>query len=94
MTTLTVRIPEDLNAVLEEFCKTDERSKSWFVKKALQNYLEDLEDQRLAQKLMKEREMDIKNGTAKTYTLEEVMASAGITREELDKAKFDFSDCD
>ena len=74
MSTLTVRIPDNLNEVLEKFCKADERSKSWFVKKALQTYLEDLEDYRAGIKALEEFERSDK----KTYSIEEVAKECGI----------------
>lgn len=40
MVTLTVRISDELNAAIEEFCKVEDRSKSWLIKKAIQEKLE------------------------------------------------------
>ena len=76
MTTLTVRIPDELAEILDKVARHEERSKAWFVKKALKNFLEDF----------------LKDG--KNYSMAEVMKEAGITREDLDRATFDFSDCD
>jgi predicted transcriptional regulator len=41
MATLTVRIPEELELVIKDFCSKEDRSKSWLIKKALQEKLED-----------------------------------------------------
>ena len=48
MTTLTVRITEDLDQILAEFCKEEDRSKSWFMKKALIEKIEEWRDARIA----------------------------------------------
>jgi RHH-type rel operon transcriptional repressor/antitoxin RelB len=41
---LSVRIPKDIEEKLEKIAKKTERSKSYFVNKALKQYFEDLED--------------------------------------------------
>ncbi len=53
MTTLTVRIPEELDKILQEFCKEEDRSKSWLLKKALREKLEDWQDLRTGLKALK-----------------------------------------
>ena len=54
MSTLTVRIPDELEKELQHICKEDDRSKSWFVKKALQEKIEDWHDLRAGLKALKE----------------------------------------
>jgi predicted transcriptional regulator len=48
MSTITARIPDDLNAALTEVAKQTERSKSHIILKAIQSYVlelqEDIED--------------------------------------------------
>ena len=44
MSTITVRIPDELNPLIEEFCKIEDRSKSWLVKKALEEKLKEWRD--------------------------------------------------
>lgn len=39
MSTITVRIPDELNSLIEEFCKAEDRSRSWLVKKSLEEKL-------------------------------------------------------
>lgn len=73
-TTLTVRIPDDLNQILEKFCAEEDRSKSWFLKKALKEKLEEWEDYKTGVKALKEHEAS----GGKTYSLEEVASEAGI----------------
>ena len=48
MTTLTFRVPDDLAEELEHLCEEQERSKSWFMKKALKEKLEEWRDVRIA----------------------------------------------
>jgi len=50
MTTLTVRIPDDLDKKISLFCKAEDRSKSWLIKKALQEKLQDWIDLQIAKK--------------------------------------------
>ncbi len=53
MTTVTFRIPDELNKILEELCKEEDRSKSWFMRKALEEKLEDWRDTRAGLKALK-----------------------------------------
>jgi predicted transcriptional regulator len=50
MTTVTFRIPDELNEILEELCRQEDRSKSWFMRKALEEKLEDWRDLMVAKK--------------------------------------------
>jgi len=90
MTTLSVRIPDDLNRALEEFCVTKERSKSWVLKKILQEKLEDWADYQAGAKAFREFEI----GDKKTYSIGEAMAKCGIGDDDINPKNFNFSDCD
>ena len=57
MTALSVRIPDELVLNLEKACKATERSKGYIVRKALESYLEDLQDHLVS--------VDIKKGYSK-----------------------------
>jgi len=46
MPTITVRVPDKLNLIIGKFCKAEDRSKSWLVKKALMEKLEEWQDMR------------------------------------------------
>jgi RHH-type rel operon transcriptional repressor/antitoxin RelB len=68
---LTVRVPKDVEERIEELAKLTHRSKSFYIREALNAYLEDLEDyyislERLAQK------------DAKRYTIEEAKEKLGL----------------
>ena len=41
---LSVRLPEEMEARITRLAESTQRSKSFFVKEALNNYLEDMED--------------------------------------------------
>jgi RHH-type rel operon transcriptional repressor/antitoxin RelB len=52
---LTVRLPADLERRLERLARTTGRSKSYYVREALLQYLEDLEDYHVALKRLEEQ---------------------------------------
>ncbi len=79
MTTLTVRIPEELDNLLQQFCKEEDRSKSWLLKKALQEKLEDWQDLRTGLKSLKEHR---KNPRLTSH--EALLKELGITKKDLE----------
>lgn len=66
--TLTVRLPEELQQRLDHLAIQTGRAKSFYVKEALEAYLEDLEDLLLANAVLER----VRSGKEKTYTLEDV----------------------
>ncbi len=48
MATLTVRVEDQLNRKLQRLAKETERPKSYFIKKALELYLQEYEDYQIA----------------------------------------------
>jgi predicted transcriptional regulator len=74
MSTITARIPDDLNAALTQVAKQTERSKSHIILKAVQNYVlelqEDIEDYNDAERILAQNNP--------TYSLEEVMKELGF----------------
>ena len=74
MSTITARIPDDLNAALTQVAKQTERSKSHIILKAIQNYVlelqEDIEDYNDAERILAQNNP--------TYSLEEVMKGLGF----------------
>ena len=74
MSTITARIPDDLNAALTQVAKQTERSKSHIILKAIQNYVlelqEDIEDYNNAVEVLARNEP--------TTPLEEVMKKLGF----------------
>ncbi len=51
---IAVRLPKDLEAELEKVAKETHRSKSYYIRRALQKYLEDREDYLAALAIVKE----------------------------------------
>ncbi len=74
MSTITARIPDDLNKALTEVAKLTERSRSYIVIKAIQNYVaeiqEDIEDYNEAIEALKDDSLPI--------PFEEVIRKLGI----------------
>jgi len=71
---LTVRLPEDIEARLNNLSKTTNRPKSFYVREALERSMEDIEDIYLAEKRLE----DIRAGKSKTVPLVEVMKRYGM----------------
>ena len=70
---LALRLPADIEARLEELARRTGRSKSYYVREAILEHLEELEELYLAESELEE----ILKG-AKTYRLEDVEAEIGL----------------
>ncbi len=71
---LAVRLPAEIEARLDNLAQTTGRTKSYYVREAILEHLDDLEDLYLA-----ERELaGIRAGRVKTIPLEEVMKQYGL----------------
>ncbi len=66
---LAIRLSDDIEARLSSLAKATGRTKTFYAREAILEYLEDLEDFYLAEK----RLADIQAGRTKTIPLEEVM---------------------
>ncbi|MDA3977608.1 DUF6290 family protein [Gallibacterium sp. AGMB14963] len=66
--TITVRLPDELQQRLEHLAMETGRAKSFYIKQALEAYLEDLEDLLLANATLER----VRSGKEKTYTLKDV----------------------
>lgn len=75
--TISLRLPEDLERRLNNLAKETHRTKTFYLQRALENFLEDREDYLLAL-AVKER---ISSGKEKLYTLEEVEKELGLKDE-------------
>lgn len=67
---LTLRIDKNMEDRLNNLCKKTNRTKSFYVKKAINNFLEDQEDYLMAIEVIKEKNQ--------TYTLEEAKKMLGL----------------
>ena len=70
---LAVRLPADIEKRLDRLAKRTGRAKSYYVREALLNHLDDLEDIYIAEKRLE----DIRAGRRHTIPLEEVMREHG-----------------
>ncbi len=70
----SVRLSEDSEKRLNILAKATGRSKAFYVRQAIENELDDMEDIYLAEKRLE----DIRSGKSKTIPLEEVMKRHGL----------------
>ncbi|MFC0308800.1 DUF6290 family protein [Gallibacterium trehalosifermentans] len=66
--TITVRLPDELQQRLDHLAMETGRAKSFYVKQALEIYLEDLEDLLLANATLER----VRSGKEKTYSLKDI----------------------
>jgi len=71
---LAVRISKELEARLNRLAQSADRSKSYYVKKALEKFLEDEEEKQIA---LKAYESFVKSGK-RVHSFEEVMKENGL----------------
>jgi len=71
---LAIRLPAEIEERLEKLAKTTGRTKTYYVRQAILEYLDDLEDLYLAE----QRLIDLRAGRSRTYTLEEVERDLGL----------------
>ncbi|MCS6785407.1 MAG: DUF6290 family protein [Thiobacillaceae bacterium] len=71
---LAVRLPPDVESRLDALARATGRSKSFYVRQAILEYLDDLEDLYLAE----QRLIDLRAGRSDTVPLEEVMRRYGL----------------
>ncbi len=71
---LAIRLPEEIESRLDHLAQVTGRSKSFYVREAILEHLDDLEDVYLAE----QRLIDVRTGRSRTYTLEEVERDLGL----------------
>jgi len=71
---ITVSLPEELEARLDELARRTGQTKEFYVREAILQYVEDLEDLALAEEELE----NIRAGRSRTFTLEEVMKKHGL----------------
>lgn len=71
---LAIRLPEEIESRLEALAKKTGRTKTYYARQAILEYMDDLEDYYLASSRM----LDIEQGREKTIPLEEVMRDYGM----------------
>ena len=71
---LAIRLPEEIEKRLEVLAKATGRTKTFYAREAILEYLDDLEDIYLAEKRLE----DIRAGRTQTVPLEEMMTRYGM----------------
>ncbi|MDR3554038.1 MAG: DUF6290 family protein [Syntrophobacteraceae bacterium] len=71
---LAIRLPEEIEKRLEALAKATGRSKTFYVRQAILEHPDDLEDLYLAE----QRLIDIRAGKSKTIPLEEIIRRYGL----------------
>ncbi len=74
MPAISIRLSDDLSNRLQKLAKRTGRTKSFYVVKAIQEHLQDLEDIYIAE----ERLIALREGRSRTYTLKEVERELGL----------------
>ena len=72
---LAIRLPEDIEARLDNLAKRTGRSKTFYAREAILEYLDDMEDLYLAEQVV--RRLD--GGAKRIRPLEDVEARLGLT---------------
>lgn len=71
---LAIRLPEEIETRLDNLAKRTGRSKTFYAREAILEYLDDLEDLYLAEQVMRR----IQRGKERTSTLDEVESRLGL----------------
>jgi RHH-type rel operon transcriptional repressor/antitoxin RelB len=71
---LAIRLPPDLEARLSSLAKTTGRTKSYYVREALEEHLADIEDLYLAETRLRK----VRSGRARPVPLEKAMKRHGL----------------
>ena len=71
---LAIRLPEEIEKRLDALSKATGRTKTYYAREAILEYLDDLEDVYLAE----QRLADLRAGRSSTISLDEVMKSYGL----------------
>ncbi|HTV05937.1 MAG TPA: DUF6290 family protein [Acidobacteriaceae bacterium] len=76
MSSVSLRLPENLSKRLTKLAKRTGRTKSFYMIEAIREHLDDLEDLYLAE----QRLIALHEGRSRTYTLEEVVRDLDLER--------------
>ena len=74
MKQMAVRLPDEMYARLKSLADKTGRSATYYLREALMEHMDDLEDAYLAEKVLER----IQKGEERTYTLEEVEKELGL----------------
>lgn len=71
---IAVRVPEELETRLDRLAQLTGRTKTYYVREAIEEHLEDLEDAYLAEKVLEK----VRSGREKLIPLEDVVTQYGL----------------
>ena len=71
---LAIRLTKEVEQRLDMLAKSTGRTKTFYARKAILKYLDDLEDIYMAEKILE----DVRSGKEKTYSLSEVGKRLGM----------------
>lgn len=74
MAAVSIRLPDDVSARLQDLAQLTGRSKTFYMVEAIREHLDDLEDLYIAEK----RLVEIRANRSKTHSLEDVERSLGL----------------
>jgi len=74
MSSISIRLTNELSSRLEKLARRTGRTKTFYVTKAIEEHLEDLEDLYIAE----QRLIDLRAGRSRAYTTEEVERELGL----------------
>ncbi len=74
MSAVSIRLPDDVSARLQELAQRTGRSKTFYMVEAIREHIDDLEDLYLAE----QRLMASRAGESESITLEEMMKRYGL----------------
>jgi len=71
---IAVRVPEEIETRLDRLAQLTGRTKTYYVREAIENHLDDLEEAYLAEKVLEK----VRSGREKLIPLEDVMKQYGL----------------
>lgn len=74
MSAISVRLSDEVSKRLDKLAKRTGRTKSFYVVKAIEEHLQDLEDLYIAE----HRLIELRDGRSRTFTFEEVERELGL----------------
>ena len=74
MSAISLRLPDDLSDRLTELARRTGRSKTFYIREAIAEHLEDLEDVYIAE----QRLADVDAGRSVTYSIDELERELGL----------------
>ena len=74
MSAVSIRLPDDVSARLQDLAQRTGRSKTFYMVEAIREHLDDLEDVYLAE----QRLIDLRAGKTQAVPMEEVMKRYGL----------------